>query len=216
MTTTEQQRASGGRTLRRTIPLILTGIVTLGVVYGGYFNAPGSSDISRTLNTLSLKVFTISAFVGVLALFLQNVQQIRTRASDWPYRLLTLSWMVVTVVLGQLQGMASTNYNILYNYTIVQIGLATGALAYLWTAYGAWKGAQIRSLRSAIFAFGALFGTLLLMPFASALGLAYPSYWLAYNLNSPRKLIMDIVTGAGGVLLSVRALLGWERGYLSE
>ncbi len=212
--------------MKRELPLFLTGVIGLITILG--FFVPHQL-VSRPADFLQQTVVIVVAFGYVLGganVLKVNLENIAKKQADWPYKLVLVAALVVTVVLGLLDGRdwqnpASRSMWIYRNlYSPMQATMF--ALLAFFIASAAFRAFRIRTFEAGLLAAAALIVMLGRVPITSALTSGLPP-WL--QLDAWQQWIMDVpqnaakrailIGAAMGVMATgLRVILGIERSYL--
>jgi hypothetical protein len=204
------------------IPIAITIIFALIQVIP-YFVEMGTAveAIQDKIVRWSLVVGTGALLVGLTSLLLIHVPRVTRRRTYWGYSLVLIIVMFLMAILGlpfPELGLGLTGYWFKFLYDNVLVPLSSslyGILAFYITS-AAYRAFKARSLEAALLLIS---GTILVLRNAPLGTFLIPQIadlgdWL-YNIpNMAINRAIMIGGGLGAMVLGIRVLLGYERGYL--
>jgi len=217
MTETTSVRTSAGFTYARTY---LTRLIILVCALSGlgamYFTSPQVSGVANELQLWNTAAATWTLFVGIITLSRRYVVSIINRRTYWPYMTYAIVLTPLWVIMGVYAGVYSDLYQTAFLSTKVTLHIAIlGQLVYFLLS-GSYRVLRMKSFRTALYAFFALTMVvvnsswmLAIFPQVDKLG-----YWLLNNPAMAMQRTLTISGAIGGVILSMRILMGLERGSL--
>ncbi len=212
--------------MKRELPLLLTALVGVVTLLGFFVPHP---FVSRPADFLQQSVVIAVAFGFVLGganVLKVNLEGIARRQTDWPYKLVLVVSLVVTVVIGLLDGRdwqnAASRSMWIYRNLYSPMSATMFALLAFFVASAAFRAFRIRTFEAGLLAVAALIVMLGRVPLGAALTSALPP-WL--QLDAWQQWIMDVpqnaakrailIGAAMGVMATgLRVILGIERSHL--
>ncbi|MCX8168681.1 MAG: hypothetical protein N3E39_00435 [Candidatus Methanomethylicia archaeon] len=204
------------------IPIAITIIFAL-IQIIPYFIEMGKpvEDFQTKVVSWSLVVGSGALFIGAISLLLIHIPRVTHRRQHWEYSVMLIAFMFMMVLLGlpiREIGLGLRNYWFMFLYDNVLIPLSSsmyGILAFYITsaAYRAFKARSLEAglllLAGSILVFrNAPLGTFLI-PASADIG-----DWVFNVPNMAVNRAIMIGGGLGALILGIRTLMGYERGYL--
>jgi len=217
MTETSAVRTSAAFTYVRTY---LTRIIILVCALSGlaawYLTPPEISGVATELQLWNTAAATWTLFVGIITLSRRYVVGIINRRTYWPYMTYAMILTPLWTIMGLYFSVYSNLYQTAYLSTKVTLHIAIlGQLVYFLLS-GSYRVLRMKSFRTVVYAFFAL--TMVVVNSSWMLAL-YPQvdklgYWLLNNPAMAMQRTLTMSGAIGGIILSIRILMGLERGSL--
>ncbi|MBI5169338.1 MAG: hypothetical protein HZA61_07620 [Candidatus Eisenbacteria bacterium] len=222
--------------MKREIPLFLTAVIGAIVLAGFFVPHPYVSVPADYLQRCAVIVVAFGYALGGANLVQVNLEGILRRHPDWPYKLVLLAGMGVTLVFGLFVDRAKfqdpgTVSLWIYDHVYVPMNSTMFALLALFIASAAFRAFRVRSAEAALLAVSALVVMIGRVPLGDAVmagvfdhpGL--PEWMRHLRLEPLQQWIMDwpqnaakraiLIGAAMGVMATgLRVILGIERSYL--
>lgn len=214
--------------MKRELPLILTGFVGLVTIVG--FFVP-HAIVSRPADFLQQCAVIVVAFGYVLGganVLKVNLESVARRQSDWPYKIVLVGALVVTVVFGVLDGRQwqdpSSRSMWMYRNLYSPMQATMFALLAFFIASAAFRAFRIRTLEASLLAVAALIVMLGRVPLGVAITDGLPAWlrldvWQQWIMEVPQnaaKRAILIGAAMGVMATGLRVILGIERAYLGS
>jgi len=222
--------------VKREIPLLLT--AAIGAVMIAAFFVPHElvSVPADFLQQCAVIVVAFGYVLGGANVFRVNVDGIARRQRDWPYKVVLLVAMAVTLVFGlfvdRSRFQEPGTFSIwIYDHLYVPMNSTMFALLAFYVASAAFRAFRIRSTEAALLAAAALIVMLGRVPAGDTMTRAifdhegFPTFLRGLRLSNLQQWIMDVpqnaakravlIGAAMGVMATgLRVILGIERAYL--
>ncbi|RJS88795.1 hypothetical protein CW700_06725 [Candidatus Bathyarchaeota archaeon] len=188
----------------------LSGLVTW------YFVSPQADAIANELQIWNTAAASWTLFVGIITIFSHYIRSVMKRERYWPYQLYAMILMVLWCIMGVWSGLYSNLYQTAYLSTKITLHIAIlGQLIFFFIS-GVYRTFRIKTARTLLYAFLALIMVVLNAPWMQWI---FPNaekvtFWLLNNVGMSGERTLAITGGIGGVVLSIRILLGLEKGAL--
>lgn len=204
------------------IPIAITIIFAL-IQIVPYFIEMGAGveAIQSKFVSWSLVVGTGALLIGATSLLLIHIPRITHRRQYWEYSLLLVFLMFIMVLLGlpiPEIGLGLRNYwfTFLYNNVLIPLSSSVYAILAFYITSAAYRAFKARSLEAGLLLLAgsilvfrnAPLGTFLI-PASADLG-----DWIFNIPNMAVNRAIMIGGGLGAMILGIRTLMGYERGYL--
>lgn len=209
--------------VRRSIPLYLSIIVALVIALRSFWINPTLVTVAGTFTSWGSVVVAIMTGLGVVNLLLFHLPRIRSMENEpvkgqWIYSTSTILFMSIFIIIGLLTTPRSTMYRWWFNTWYNPIaGLISFISAYfcLTGTYRAfrirtWEGAALIIPALLIFLYDAPLGPAVI-PFIGPIGV-----FLFGTVGSSMMRASICAIGMGMIFISLRTILGMERGYMFE
>jgi len=222
--------------MKREIPLFLTAAIGAVMILGFFVPHPWVSVPADFLQQSAVIVVAFGYVLGGANVLRVNLEGISRRDRDWPYRIVLVAALLVTVSVGlfvdgpdfQKEG-ARTLW--IYNHLYAPMSATMFALLAFFIASAAFRAFRIRTLEAGLLAAAALIVMLGRVPLGDFLvrpltDHAWAPAWLREApLGNVQQWIMDVpqnaakravlIGAAMGVMATgLRVILGIERSYL--
>jgi hypothetical protein len=222
--------------MKREIPLFLTAAIGATMILGFFVPHPWVSVPADFLQQCAVIVVAFGYVLGGANVLRVNLEGISRRDRDWPYRIVLVAGMLVTMAIGffvdgrrfQAAGTASIW---IYNNLFAAMNATMFALLAFFIASAAFRAFRIRTVEAGLLAAAALvvmlgrvpLGDFLVRPLTDH---AWAPPWLREEpLGAIQQWIMDVpqnaakrailIGAAMGVMATgLRVILGIERSYL--
>jgi hypothetical protein len=207
------------KTIRRTIPLVITMILGVIMIFDFYFtNVPIISDIVLDLTKYSTIIWGFAMPYAVLSVFGEHIKVIQKRTPGrWYYSIYMLAIILVFLFIGITQGTSAPIYVEFYqNLGAPVLSSMTGILTFyvLTATFRAW---HARTTEALIMIISGILTTLgLIAPIGEIIwpGFVPIANFINSYISNAESVVFYVGTGLGGLLLGYRTLIGQETGYL--
>jgi len=222
--------------MKRELPLFLTAAIGAVMILGFFIPHPWVSVPADFLQQSAVIVVAFGYVLGGANVLRVNLEGISRRDRDWPYRIVLVAAMLVTVSVGlfvdgprfQSQG-ARTLW--IYNHLFSPMSATMFALLAFFIASAAFRAFRIRTVEAGLLAAAALIVMLGRVPLGDFLVRPltdhawFPDWLREAPLGTMQQWIMDVpqnaakrailIGAAMGVMATgLRVILGIERAYL--
>ena len=212
--------------MRRTVPLLITGVV--GIVFIiSYFipHAPFSHLDSWFSDWFSI-VTACAIVLGALNLMVISAQKIAKREEAWGYPLVIIITFLITVAAGAIGGRgymsSGTSFEWLYSYLYVPLSSTMYAILAFYVASASYRAFRARNIEATMLLVAAFLVMLGRVPIGDVVTSFMPE---GARMSDLQQWIMDFPQTAGqravmiGIALglvstSLRVILGIERSHL--
>lgn len=205
--------------MRRVLPLIITFVV--GVVMALEFFVPHYRFkwLTDEFTEWGLILAAAAYVLGILNLLQVNLPKIARRERDWPYKLLMVLAMVVTLFAGIGQGKDGFVYEWIYYFVFIPLSATMFALLAFFIASAAFRAFRARNLDAAVLLFAAVLVMLASVPIGESIpviGEYLPGIrnWIMDVPNTAARRAIFIGAALGAIATGLRVILGIERSHL--
>ena len=211
--------------MRRTVPLIITLVVGLFMV--GEFFIPHWAYWEVTAEVLIWGLILAGAayLLGLLNLVQINLPKVMRREPDWGYKAVMLAALVITLVIGFVNGEAryddGTAYKWIYDYMLTPLNATMFSLLAFYIASAAFRAFRARNLEATLLLGAAVIVMLGRVPLGESLpfiGDYMPRIvnWIMDVPNVAARRAIFIGSALGAVATALRVILGLERSHLGS
>ncbi len=211
--------------MRRTVPLIITLVVGLFMV--GEFFIPHWAYREVTAEVLIWGLILAGAayLLGLLNLVQINLPKVMRREPDWGYKAVMLAALVITLVIGFVNGEAryddGTAYKWIYDYMLTPLNATMFSLLAFYIASAAFRAFRARNLEATLLLGAAVIVMLGRVPLGESLpfiGDYMPRIvnWIMDVPNVAARRAIFIGSALGAVATALRVILGLERSHLGS
>lgn len=222
--------------MKREVPLFLTALIGAIMIAGFFVPHEWVSVPADYLQQSAVIVVAFGFVLGGANVFRVNLDGIFRRERDWPYKIVLLLGLVVTLVFGlfvdrsRFQEPGTVSIWI-YNNMYVAMNATMFALLAFFIASAAFRAFRIRSFEAALLAAAALIVMIGRVPVGDAMTRAifdhdgFPHALRALRLSDLQQWVMDVPQNAakravlmgaamGVMATGLRVILGIERAYM--
>jgi hypothetical protein len=214
--------------MRRTVPVLITGIV--GVVFVVQYFIPHFpfSKMSDWFSDWFSIIAACAIWMGVLNLFKLSVQQIISRKGDWWYSVIIVGCIILMAVVGFSAGEAYNDnaaFSFLYNSVYNPLSSTMYAMLAFFVASASYRAFRAKNTEATIL----LVAAFIILLGRTALGVLLTNWipaqlsvlqipnlaiWIMNGPNLAGQRAIMIGISLGVISMSLRLLLGIERSYL--
>lgn len=214
--------------MKRGLPLILTGAIGLVMILGFFVPHGLVSGPADFLQQSAVIVVAFGYVLGGANVLKVNLEAVARRQSDWPYKIVLVGALVVTVVFGLLDGRhwqdPTSRSMWLYRHLYSPMQATMFALLAFFIASAAFRAFRIRTFEAGLLAAAALIVMLGRVPLGVAWTSGFPEWlrldtWQQWIMEVPQnaaKRAILIGAAMGVMATGLRVILGIERAYLGS
>ncbi len=169
-------------------------------------------------------ILAATAFLlGLVNLVQINLPKVVRREEDWPYKLVMLVSLAVTLVAGFWAGEgryeAGAVYKWIYDHVFVPLNATMFALLAFYIASAAFRAFRARNLEATVLLSAAVLVMIARVPLGEAIpvigdGLPIAMNWIMDVPNTAARRAIFIGAALGAVATALRVILGLERSHL--
>lgn len=208
---------------RRTVPLYLTLILALIIIGRSFIIDPTvKGAASQVLKWASL-VRAISVGIGFVSILVFHVPKIKDLANEpvpyqWVYSLTAVVSMLIFAVVGVTLGVRSSEYLWLYNTWYRPVAGLSTAVSSFFVLSAMYRSFRVRNIEALALVGPALLILLYEAPIGTFLlpGMGPVADYIFRYISSAAFRGFIAAAAFGTMILSLRTIIGRERGYLPE
>ena len=204
------------RLVRTKIVRILIVVTLISALGGYYFSSPALNSLNNELNLWNMNIMTFTLFIGLITISFSYGKSISQRSTNWQFKVYALILTAVWIVMGLYSGIYSDLYQTAFLSTKITLHIAIlGQLIFFYLS-AMYRTFRVKTSRTGILVICALAMVVLNSPITlSNWTLADRiSYWLLNYPGMGGARAVVLASGVGGVVLTIRILLGLEKGAL--
>jgi hypothetical protein len=217
--------------MKRELPLLVTSVIGLFMILSFFVPHQWVSVPADYLQAMAIVLVAFGYVLGGANALRINLDQVSKRAPGWPFKLLLVTALLVTMLAGVFDGIrnnggflnAGTNSKWIYDRIYSPMSATLFSLLAFFIASAAFRAFRIRTVEAGLLAVAALIVMLGRVPIGDVFTAFLPH---AFQLGTMQQWIMDfpqnaakraILIGAalGVMAIGLRVILGIERSYLS-
>lgn len=206
--------------LKKQLPLIIAFV--LGVSFIVQYFIPGrvSQDYLRLYQDWGLVIGVFGALLGYYSILRVHIMKVAKRVKGWYFSVVTLVCIVIMLLAWWIQGVESgTLFDNMFNYALVPIEATVFSLLAFYIASAAYRAFRARSAQATALLIAAVILMLGRVPIGQYIqigdiSLVDVANWILNYPNMAAKRGIGLGIGLGSLLLSLKIILGIERGYL--
>jgi hypothetical protein len=208
--------------MKREIPLLISMVAGIFVLIGFFVPHPA---IRTTYDDIQQWVIIVVAFTYVLGManvLRINVDQIRRRAKDWPYKVALVAGLLATMAVGFSEGSRylndGTKFSWIYNTFYSAMSSTMFSLLAFFIASAAFRAFRVRTVEALLLAIAAFILMLGRVPIGNLIHPLLPQAadWLMEVPQNAAKRGILMGAALGVMATGFRIILGIERTYGSE
>lgn len=213
--------------MKREIPLFVTATIGLFMILSFFVPHQLVSVPADFLQQCAIIIVAFGIVLGGANLLRVNLEAVSRRQPGWPYKLVLIAGLVVTVALGLIEGRdfqaAGTRSTWIYDQVYSSMSSAMFALLAFFIASAAFRAFRIRTVEAGLLAAAAFIVMMGRVPLGGVLTAGLPrelrvetvAQWiLDVPQNAANRAIL-IGAALGVMATGLRVILGIERSYLS-
>ena len=213
--------------MKREVPLLITAVIGLFMILSFFVPHQLVSVPADFLQQCAIILVAFGYVLGGLNLLRVNFDGIYKRTPGWPYRVVLVIGLVVTIAIGLMDGRgfqeAGTRFTWIYNTFYNSMSATMFALLAFFIASAAFRAFRIRTVEAGLLAVAAIIVMLGRVPLGNVLTGALPERfqlqaiqeWVMNNPQNAAKRAILIGAALGVMATGLRVILGIERSYLS-
>lgn len=216
---------------RKEIPILLTTLLALVMIFSTFFKVPAADAAASTLQTWTLVIVNFAVMLGMIMVIRMHKMRIEKRKpgdKSWMFSAWLIALLLVYTLLG-IYGIESSGspsptrdptFNWVYNNVIVSLDSAMYSMLAFFIASAAFRAFKARTKEAAVLLLSAGVIMLYNAPAGSVIfGPLAPQFdqlgeWIMNvpNMAGFRGILIGAAVGA--MSLGIRVMTGRERGYL--
>lgn len=209
--------------MKREIPILITMIVGLFMVFKLFISSPLIQGIITEVEQWGLIIISFAFLLGMLNILQLNLQAISNRQKEWGYNAVLVISMLAVVGLGLYErwyygklGKETLFYQFVFEYVLLPLSATMFALLAFFIASAAFRAFRARTFEATLLL---LAGTLVMIgrvPLGSYIWTGFPEIATFIMETFNKAGMRGIIIGAamGIIATSLRIILGIERPYL--
>lgn len=201
--------------MKREVPLVVVFLSAVIVIGAYYFSVPQILTMSNSLQNWGVIVSSFSLGLAAVNLVRIHSSKIRRTSKGWPFSILLLASLVITVFIGVTQGINSTAYRYFFVTPRTALGATIYSLLGFYIASASYRAFVARNVDATILLVSAslvLFGQ---TPYGASVWRRLPAvvqWFLSVpNMSAQRGIIIGAAIGA--IALGLRIMTGLEKAY---
>jgi len=209
-------------TLRREIPKLASIVIFAVMVLSTLFvDFPALNALGLEFTKWSNVISSMSVGLGVVSLCLYHIPRMIKRDKEnpyqWIYSISSLFFMFAFIFVGFAYGLTSKAYSWWYDTFNAPIAAAAPFLSGFFMVPATYKAFKLKNLDAASLMIPAILFMIYQTPMFSGVPVLSTIciYLLAYVTSATFRAAI-IIVGLGIIYLSIRTILGMEKGYLPE
>jgi len=201
--------------MRRELPAIVLGLVTLVMIMETFFAIPGVLDLSNQIKTWGIIIGGFALGLGSVNLGRFHVVRIVKRSSEWYNSVALLACMAAFAIAGMTVGPKNAGYAFYYNNFLAPMNTTLQGMTVFFVGSAAYRAFTVRNAEAAILLFSAVVVILASIPLGEQIWGQIPaiSKWLMDipNMSGQRGIL--ITSAIGSMAIGLRVMLGLERSH---
>jgi hypothetical protein len=205
--------------VKREIPIVITLVAGLFMLVAFFVPHPQVRNLYEDMQNWAIVVVGCTYVLGVANLLRINLRQISRRERDWPFKLVLIAGLLVTMAVGFSEWTHYTDVDARFQwiYTTFYSPMTATMFSLLafFIASAAFRAFRIRSVEAMLLAIAAFILMLGRVPLGSAIHPAIPAAadWLMEIPQNAAKRGILIGAALGVMATGIRVILGLEKTY---
>ena len=205
--------------MKREVPILITMVAGLFMLIAFWVPQTDVRAIYGDVQIWAIVVVGFTYALGVANLLRINVRQVQRKEKDWPYKIVLITGLLVTMVVGFSEGSryseAGSHFQWIYLTFYSPMAATMFALLAFFIASAAFRAFRIRSFEALLLAIAAFILMLGRVPLGNAIHPFIPDAadWLMEIPQNAAKRGILIGAALGVVATGIRVILGLEMTY---
>ena len=203
--------------LTRQLPLIITFALGATLIGDYYVTWPPLASIAGLVSSFGVVIAAFALCLGAIYLTIHNLRIVMRKGGHWPLSLWLVAVLWIFIIYGVIAGgVTNPSYRNMFTAILPPTQQSLEALTGLATISGAVRAFRARNYETAVFMLAALVLILNLAPIGAVIwsGFGPLGQWILDIPNTAGVRGIIITVAVGSIVLSLRTLIGRERGYL--
>jgi len=203
--------------MKKELPLLICAIMGITMIIQYFIPHPYSISLYKTVIGWFIIIITFAMILGVLSLVRVHYQKLARRHKDWPYSLLTLVSLVVTIFVGYAFGIeAGKPFMLIFQYIQVPMESTMFSLLAFFIVSASFRTFRARTFEASLLLIAAVIVMLGRVPIGYLMYNKLPaiSGWILDIPNLAAKRGIMIGVGLGSISMALKIMLGIERSWL--
>jgi hypothetical protein len=208
--------------MKREVPLLISMAAGIFVLIGFFVPHPAIRTPYDDIQQWVIIVVAFTYVLGMANLLRINVDQIRRQAKDWPYKIVLVTGLLVTMAVGFSEGTRylndGTRFTWIYNTFYSAMSATMFSLLAFFIASAAFRAFRVRTFEALLLAIAAFILMLGRVPIGNVIHPYLPeaANWLMEIPQNAAKRAILMGAALGVMATGFRIILGLERTYGSE
>jgi len=205
--------------VKREVPILITMVAGLFMLIAFWVPQPGVRAIYGDMQNWAIVVVGCTYALGVANLLRINLRQVQRRERDWPFKIVLIAGLIVTMAIGFSEGTrcseAGSHFQWIYLTFYSPMSATMFALLAFFIASAAFRAFRIKSIEALLLAIAAFTLMLGRVPLGNAIHPFIPDAadWLMEVPQNAAKRGILIGAALGVVATGIRVILGLEKTY---
>jgi hypothetical protein len=205
--------------VKREVPILITMVAGIFMLVAFFVPHPSVADIYGEVQTWAIVVVGLTYVLGVANLLRVNVRHVSRRERDWPFKIVLIIGLLVTMAVGFSEGTryseVGSNFQWIYRTFYSPMTATMFSLLAFFIASAAFRAFRIRSPEAMLLAIAAFILMLGRVPLGNAIHPFIPAAadWLMEVPQNAAKRGILIGAALGVIATGMRVILGLEKTY---
>ena len=205
--------------MKREIPILITLVAGLFMLVAFFVPHPQVRNLYEDMQNWAIVVVGCTYVLGVANLLRINSRQVSRRERDWPFKLVLIAGLLITMAVGFSEGTHYTDvdarFQWIYRTFYSPMTATMFSLLAFFIASAAFRAFRIRSVEAMLLAIAAFILMLGRVPLGSLIHPAIPAAadWLMEIPQNAAKRGILIGAALGVMATGIRVILGLEKTY---
>jgi hypothetical protein len=205
--------------MKRTVPLLITMLSGAFVLLGFFLLAPQVRSVYDDIQQYVIVVVAFTYVLGVANVLHNNVEGVRRRSADWPYKIVLLAGLAINMVVGFSAGTHylddSSGFSWIYRTFYTPMAATMFALLAFFIASAAFRAFRVRTIEALLLAIAAIILMLGRVPIGNAIHPWIPdtANWLMEVPQNAAKRGILMGAALGVIATGLRVIFGVEKAY---
>jgi hypothetical protein len=205
--------------MKRTVPLLITMVSGIFVLAGFFILEPHVRSVYDDIQQYVIVVVAFTYVLGVANVLQTNLEGVRRRATDWPFKVVLLLGLGTTMAVGFSEGTHylddSSHFSWIYRTFYTPMAATMFALLAFFIASAAFRAFRVRTLEALLLAIAAFILMLGRVPIGAAIHPWLPATadWLMEIPQNAAKRGILMGAALGVIATGLRVIFGVEKTY---
>ncbi|MGQ9707036.1 MAG: hypothetical protein ACUVWP_08600 [bacterium] len=203
--------------MRKELPLFICALMGITMIIQYFIPHPYSVSFYKTVIGWFIIILTFAMILGVLSLARVHYQKLVRKHKDWPYSLLALVSLAVTLFVGFAFGIEEGKpFMLIFRYIQIPMESTMFSLLAFFIVSASFRTFRARTLEASLLLVAAVIVMLGRVPIGYLMSDKIPaiSGWILDIPNLAAKRGIMIGVGLGSISMALKIILGIERSWL--
>lgn len=204
--------------LKKKIPLVIVFIMGILMVIQYFVPHHYSKKFFDGYIQWAIVIFVFAAVLGYFSFYRVHIHRIVKKGPNWIFSVITVACTLVLPTIALIDGKGGKLFQDVFLYTTAAIDATIFSLLAFYISTAAYRAFRARSTQALMLLLAAVIVMLARVPLGEKIipGIGSVSQWILNVPNMAAKRAIYLGVGLGGLLMTLKLILGIERTYLGD